>query len=68
MLQLLFIVRFDTIKNYSNGTIDRLKAHSMGKGFTGFIETYNLDNAETFSPVAKLNFELVITSMTTNLI
>ena len=53
-----------TVKQNPDGTIDRLKARLMAKGFT---QTYGLDYTETFSPVAKLNSIHIIISLAANL-
>ncbi|TYK05024.1 Cysteine-rich RLK (receptor-like protein kinase) 8 [Cucumis melo var. makuwa] len=40
------------LKYKAEGTLDRYKARLVAKGFT---QTYDVDDSETFSPVAKLN-------------
>uniref|UniRef100_A0A2N9E4Z4 Integrase catalytic domain-containing protein n=1 Tax=Fagus sylvatica TaxID=28930 RepID=A0A2N9E4Z4_FAGSY len=53
-----------TVKQNPDGTVDRLKARLVTKGFT---QTYGLDYTETFSPVAKLNSIRIIISLAANL-
>ena len=53
-----------TIKQNSDGIVDRLKARLMAKGFT---QTYGLDYTETFSLVVKLNSIRIIISLVANL-
>uniref|UniRef100_A0A2N9H562 Uncharacterized protein n=1 Tax=Fagus sylvatica TaxID=28930 RepID=A0A2N9H562_FAGSY len=53
-----------TVKQNPDGTVDRLKAHLVAKGFT---QTYGLDYTKTFSPVAKLNSIHIIISLAVNL-
>lgn len=56
--------RVYTIKYNPDGTIRRLKAKLVSKGFT---QSYGIDYIEAFSPVAKLNFVKVILSIVANL-
>lgn len=48
------------IKYHPYGTIERLKARLVVKGFT---QTYEVDYLETFSPVARLNSVRVVISL-----
>ena len=60
---MLVVVGFLPLKQNPDGTVDRLKACLVAKGFT---QIYGLDYTETFSPVAKLNSIRIIISLVAN--
>lgn len=41
-----------TLKNNSDGSVNRYKVRMVAKGYT---QTYDIDYDETFAPVAKIN-------------
>ncbi|KAL9253357.1 Retrovirus-related Pol polyprotein from transposon RE1-like protein [Drosera capensis] len=49
-----------TVKHNPNGSVERLKARLMTRGFT---QQYDIDYEETFSPIAKLNILRVLISL-----
>lgn len=53
-----------TLKFKVDGTLERLKAKVVAKGYSQNVDS---DNNETFSPVAKLNFVRMFISLETNL-
>ena len=48
------------MKYLSDGTVERYKASLVAKGLT---QTYGVDYAETFSPVAKIEYVRILISL-----
>ena len=53
-----------TMKYFLDGSIKRLKARLVAKGYT---QTYDVDYAKTFSPIAKISSIQILISLATNL-
>ena len=49
-----------TVKFNSDGSVARLKVHPIAKGYA---QTYGIDYSNTFSPIAKLTYVRLFTSL-----